>query len=48
MMNEMGEACSLEAIKGYIRQEKFRVFALCHDRLCDYICPIKRKCVNLG
>lgn len=46
MMNEMGEACSLEAIRDYIRQEKFRVFALCRDGLCDYICPIRRKCVD--
>ena len=47
MMNEMRESFNVDAVKDYIRMEKFRTFALCSDKFSYYICPIKRKCVYL-
>jgi hypothetical protein len=47
MMNEMGESFNVDAVKDYIRKNRYRVFALCSDRSCYFICPIRRKCVYL-
>ncbi len=45
MMNETRDSYSLESIRDYIRQEKFKTFVLCSDKFSYYICPLKRKCV---